>query len=133
MPIISPPSTALPAATTPGARASPGGRALFSLAGTLLVGALFALSFDTLSQALLFATTASHYPGSANAIVLGSLFALGMIVTDAMNSMGIARLLDATHAASRLGARIIGLTVSALSFIVAAVGAARLLYPHTDQ
>ena len=45
------------------------------------VGALFALSFDTLSQTALFSLAAVQFGGLMHAQVLGALFVAGMLLT----------------------------------------------------
>ena len=57
------------------------------------VGALFALSFDTMSQAALFALTGAQFGGVAHALTLGLIFMLGMLLTDGLNGLWIARLI----------------------------------------
>jgi nickel/cobalt transporter (NiCoT) family protein len=57
------------------------------------VGALFALSFDTVSQSALFALTAARFGGIGHALFLGALFVLGMLVTDGINGLWISRLI----------------------------------------
>ena len=54
-----------------------------------LVGALFALSFDTLSQAAFFALTATQFGGWQHALLLAGLFVGGMLVTDGMSMVGL--------------------------------------------
>jgi high-affinity nickel-transport protein len=74
-----------------------------------LVGALFALSFDTLSQAAFFALAATQFGGWQHALVLALLFMLGMLLTDGINGLWIARLIvprrpDRAHRLARHGA-----------------------------
>ncbi len=57
------------------------------------VGALFAFSFDTLSQAALFSTTATQYGGVSPALLLALCFMCGMMLTDAVNGLWISHLL----------------------------------------
>jgi high-affinity nickel-transport protein len=85
-----------------------------------LVGALFALSFDTLSQAALFAVTASQLGGWANSAALGFLFMLGMMLADGANGLWIASLLRSADSRARIASRVLGLTVAGLSLGVAA-------------
>jgi high-affinity nickel-transport protein len=85
-----------------------------------LVGALFALSFDTLSQAALFAVTASQLGGWANSAALGILFMLGMMLADGANGLWIAALLRSADSRARIASRVLGLTVAGLSLGVAA-------------
>jgi high-affinity nickel-transport protein len=99
----------------------------------LLVGALFALSFDTVSQAALFAATATHFGGLREALVLGLLFLLGMLVTDGVNGLWISRLIERSDALARVASRVMGVAVGGVSLLVAAFGAARLLAPAFEQ
>jgi high-affinity nickel-transport protein len=89
-----------------------------------LVGALFAVSFDTLSQAALFAVTANQFGGWEHAAVLGLLFMLGMMLADGANGLWIASLLHSADARARIASRVLGLAVAALSLGVAAFAVA---------
>ena len=85
-----------------------------------LVGALFALSFDTLSQAALFALSASRYGGWEHALALGLIFMAGMLATDGINGFWIARLLRRADATALFASRVMGLAVAFVSLGVAA-------------
>lgn len=98
-----------------------------------LVGALFALSFDTVSQAALFALTATHFGGVWHAIFLGLLFVLGMLVTDGVNGLWISRLIARADQLACIASRVMSLAVSAVSLLVAAIGTAKLVSPAFDQ
>lgn len=97
-----------------------------------LVGALFALSFDTLSQAAFFALTATQFGGWEHALILASLFMLGMLLTDGINGLWIARLIARADQVALVASRVMGLVVSGISLLVAAFGAAKLLSPAVD-
>lgn len=97
-----------------------------------LVGALFALSFDTISQAALFSLTATRFGGWEHALALGLLFTLGMLVMDGVNGWWISRLLARADRRAVLGSRIMGLTVAAVSLLVAGLGIAKQLSPAID-
>ena len=97
-----------------------------------LVGALFALSFDTLSQAAFFALTASQFGGWQHALVLALLFLLGMLVTDGVNGFWIARLIARADQVALIASRVMGLVVSGISLLVASFGLARLLSPAIE-
>lgn len=97
------------------------------------IGALFALSFDTISQAALFALTAVHFGGWLDALLLGLLFMFGMLVTDAINGFWIAHLIRRADRLARLASRILSLTVAGVSLAIAAFGAARLSLPAVDD
>lgn len=92
------------------------------------VGSLFAFSFDTLSQALLF-SAASHQMGSTwLASLLGLLFTLGMIVTDAINGLWTAYLLRRADQMAINASRIMSLSVAGLSFAIAILGMIKLFW-----
>ena len=97
-----------------------------------LVGALFALSFDTLSQAAFFALTATQYGGWQHALMLALLFMLGMLLTDGINGLWIARLIARADQVALVASRVMGLVVSGVSLLVAAFGAAKLWSPAID-
>jgi len=94
-----------------------------------LVGALFALSFDTMSQASLFAVTASQYGGWGHALTLGTVFTLGMLVADSVNGLWISRLINRADRIALLASRVMGLVVAGISLGVAAFGAAKYFVP----
>lgn len=102
------------------------------------VGTLFALSFDTMSQAALFAMTATQTATSQGeqglllALGLGLVFTLGMLLADGANGLWIAGLLRrADRRAARLS-RIMGLMVATISLGVAGFGLARYLSSTVD-
>ncbi|WP_412478685.1 nickel transporter [Azonexus sp. IMCC34839] len=97
-----------------------------------LVGALFALSFDTLSQAAFFALTATQFGGWEHALLLATLFMAGMLLTDGINGLWIARLIARADQVALIASRVMGLVVSGISLLVAAFGAAKLLSPAID-
>ncbi|OHC67377.1 MAG: nickel transporter [Rhodocyclales bacterium GWA2_65_20] len=94
------------------------------------VGSLFALSFDTMSQAALFAVTATQHGGLAHTLALGVAFTVGMLLADGANGLWIARLLRRADHRARIASRVMGLMVAAISLSVAAFGLARWL--HAD-
>jgi len=96
------------------------------------VGMLFALSFDTLSQSALFAVTAMHYGGVANAALLGALFVLGMLLADGANGWWISRLIGRTDRLAVVASRTMTLAVAGVSLLVAALGVARLASSWVD-
>ena len=95
-----------------------------------LVGALFAFSFDTLSQAALFSVTATRYGGTGYALLLAVCFMIGMMVTDAVNGLWISHLLRRADASARIASRIMGITVALLSLTVAGLGLSRRFLPE---
>lgn len=81
------------------------------------IGAAFALSFDTISHALLFSLTGASLAGWAFAGALGVLFTAGMVLTDTLNGWWVARI-----AASRL----VSIVIAALCLVLAAAGLAKV-------
>lgn len=96
------------------------------------VGALFAFSFDTMSQAALFALTSQQFGGWAHALMLALLFMLGMLVTDGVNGLWISRLIRRADEVARIASRVMGLVVASVSLLVAAFGAAKFFSPAVD-
>jgi high-affinity nickel-transport protein len=96
------------------------------------IGMLFALSFDTLSLALLFGLTGQAGGGMSEALLLGGLFTLGMLVADGANGLWIARLIRRADQTARIASRVLGLAVGSMSLLVAAFGIARLMNPMVD-
>lgn len=95
----------------------------------LLVGALFAFAFDTLSQTATWALAASSGGGWLIGALLGAVFMLGMMLSDGLNSLWVARLLARADARARLASRIMGATVVGLSFGMAAYEAGSYFRP----
>ncbi|MCE9638698.1 MAG: nickel transporter [Betaproteobacteria bacterium] len=93
------------------------------------VGSLFALSFDTLSQAALFAVTAAQFGGVAHALILGALFTLGMVCVDVCNGLWIFRLIGSTSRRALIASRVFAVVISCLSLTVALFGIARYFSP----
>jgi high-affinity nickel-transport protein len=95
-----------------------------------LVGALFALSFDTLTQATLFSAAAAQQGDMLYALLPAVFFVLGMMLTDAANGLWISHLLKRADATARSASRMMGLTVALLSLVVAGLGLSRHLLPQ---
>jgi high-affinity nickel-transport protein len=91
------------------------------------VGALFALSFDTMSQAALFAVTASQHGGVGNVLALGLTFTGGMLLMDGINGLWIAGLLRRADHRARIASRIMSFMVAMISLLMAGFGLLRWL------
>lgn len=98
----------------------------------MAVGAFFALSFDTVSQAALFALTATQFGGWQPAMLLALLFMGGMLLTDGVNGLWIARLIRRSDEVACIASRVMSLAVSAVSLMVASFGIARQLSPLVE-
>jgi high-affinity nickel-transport protein len=97
-----------------------------------LVGALFALSFDTMSQAALFSVTAAGLGGWKYSLLMGGTFMVGMMVTDGINGLWISRLIQRSNQMACLASRIMSLSIASLSLLVAAFGAAKYFSPAAN-
>ncbi len=97
-----------------------------------LVGALFALSFDTISQAALFALTATQFGGWQEALMLGLLFMLGMLVTDGINGLWISHLIVRADRLARIASRVMSLVVAGVSLLVGTFGVMKLTLPGVN-
>jgi high-affinity nickel-transport protein len=101
-------------------------------AAIFAVGALFALSFDTLTQATLFAAAGSRSGDLGVGLALAAAFTGGMMIADAVNGLWIARLMRRADQVAASVSRVMGLAVGVLSLTVAAFGASRHLSPRLD-
>jgi high-affinity nickel-transport protein len=96
------------------------------------VGAAFAISFDTISQAVLFSITGSNLAGWLFATLLGLVFTGGMIATDAINGLWVSHLVRRADARAAAASRLMSLAIGCTSLAIAALAAARQLLPGVD-
>jgi high-affinity nickel-transport protein len=93
------------------------------------VGAAFALSFDTISQAVLFSITGSNIAGWLFAASLGLVFTAGMMATDALNGLWVSRMLERSAAQQAAASRVMAVAIGVVALAIAAAGAWR----HVSQ
>ena len=93
------------------------------------VGAAFALSFDTISQAVLFSVTGSHLAGWMFAASLGLVFTAGMMATDTLNGLWVSHLVRSADRRAAAASRVMSLAIACISLAIAAIAAARHLVP----
>lgn len=93
----------------------------------LSIGALFALSFDTLSQVALFAMTGSLTEGFFFAGLLAVSFTFGMILSDGINGLFICSLIQKAGKVSSLLSKGLGLAICLFSFYLGILGLIDLL------
>ena len=91
------------------------------------VGAAFALSFDTISHALVFSMTGASLAGWFFAAVLGVVFTMGMAFTDALNGLFVARLVAGADARAAAASRWMSGAIALLCLGLAAFSLAK--YP----
>lgn len=95
----------------------------------LAVGALFAISFDTLANAALFALAAPAAAAVPVALLLGGMFTFGMVLVDGLDGWWLARLLARSDALAWRAARAMGLAVAGLSLAMGSLILVRLAWP----
>jgi high-affinity nickel-transport protein len=96
------------------------------------VGAAFALSFDTISQAMLFSIAGSSVAGWMFAATLGFVFTAGMVTTDSLNGFYMSKLIYRADRRAAVASRIMSVAVAVLSIVIAGLGFARLHWPAVD-
>jgi len=94
------------------------------------VGALFAISFDTISQAALFAMAASQHGGVVQALLIASLFVAGMFAVDGLNGWWISGVIRRADRRAVIASRIMAITVAALSAAVGCLALVKVLLPE---
>lgn len=97
------------------------------------VGAAFALSFDTISHAMLFSIAGSSAAGWTFAVALGIVFTAGMVATDAVNGYTMSRLIARADRRAAVASRIMSLAVALLAIGVAGLALARMHWPAADD
>ena len=101
----------------------------FGVAG---VGAMFAISFDTVSQAALFALAAARFGGTVEALYVALLFVVGMLAVDGINGAWINRLIRRADRTARIASRVMALSVAGISVTVGLLALARLSLPAVE-
>lgn len=96
------------------------------------VGALFALSFDTVGQAALMAGAVQNLGGWPQAMLLTIAFVAGMCVVDALNGIWTASLVRRSSGYGRIASRVMAGGVGTLGLATAAYGAATQVSPALD-
>jgi len=96
-----------------------------------LIGAAFAISMDTMSQAAVFSLAASGEFAWGVALLLGLIFTLGMLLVDAANGLWVYRLINGAGA-NAIWSRRLTLTIALLSLGIALFGLVRLVNANLD-
>ena len=96
------------------------------------VGTLFALSFDTVSQAALFGMAATQFGGWQPALLLALVFIGGMLVTDGLNGWWISRLVRRADQTARIASRVLALAISGVGLLITGTAVASRTLPAVD-
>ncbi len=99
----------------------------------LAVGMLFALSFDTITHAALFAIVAESFGGVGSTLILALLFVFGMLLADGANGFWISHLIRRADKRAAIASRVMATAVGLLSLGVAALTLSKLLSPALEQ
>ncbi|MCL4485197.1 MAG: nickel transporter [Nitrospirae bacterium] len=94
------------------------------------LGMLFAVSFDTVSQTVVFSLAASSLGGLGEGMAMGLAFVLGMSLSDGANGLWIARLIDRSDLRGIRLSRTMGWAVVALSLFVGLMVLAKAFFPE---
>jgi high-affinity nickel-transport protein len=97
------------------------------------IGALFALSFDTMSQAVFFSLAASHVSIHLFAFTFGIVFTCGMIVSDGINGMLTARFIKQSGERALIASKVMSFAIGSMSLLIAFIGIARLAMPIVSE
>jgi len=97
------------------------------------VGALFAVSFDTLSQAALMAVTGTARQGLVAVGLLAGAFVLGMVLTDGLNGWFVGKLMSRSARGAARASRVMALSIGAISIATAGLGAAAQASEAADR
>ena len=97
-----------------------------------LIGAAFAISMDTLSQAAVFSLAASGQFAWGVALLLGLIFTAGMLVVDAANGLWVYRLIASSDLDARRWSRALTLAIALLSLALGLFGLLRLANQRLD-
>lgn len=89
------------------------------------IGALFALSFDTMSHAAFFSIAASHVSLELYTFTLGVTFTCGMIISDGLNGILTARLIRQSAERAMIASRVMSFVIGSICLLVAFIGLVR--------
>ena len=85
------------------------------------VGAAFAVSFDTVSHALAFSLSGATMAGALFAAALGVVFTAGMVLTDGVNGLWVAKMMSGADRRAALASRWMSGVVAFLCLTMAAL------------
>lgn len=103
------------------------------LAGSLMVGALFALSLDAMTIAAWFGLAGSRHGGMPATLLLALSFAFGMIVTDTLNGFLVAKLILRSEQFVQRARRLFSLLVACSALLVAGFAAVKFSNTMVDS
>ena len=96
------------------------------------IGMLFALSFDTLSHAALFAVAATRFGSVAHTLLVAGCFVAGMLLADGLNGWWIARLIRRAGKHAVIASRVMATAVGLVSLAIGSLVLLKLVLPALD-
>jgi high-affinity nickel-transport protein len=97
----------------------------------ILIGGLFALAADTVSQTAVWTFAAANSSGYLF-LILGPVFMAGMMITDTLDSLIAHRMISQSSKISRIVSRMIGWLIVILAYSVAFYEIFTFFYPVVD-
>lgn len=88
----------------------------------IVIGALFAFSFDTFTQVALFSISASVLAGYFFTVILGLVFMIGMMTSDGLNGLFVSKLIQSADKKSMIISRAFGVLIAGFSLILGVIG-----------
>lgn len=101
--------------------------------GSLVVGALFALSFDAMTMAAWFGLAGNRHGGMSATLILALGFVFGMVITDTINGLLVANLITRSEQFVQRAGRLFSLLVACSALMVAGFGAAKFSSEVVDS
>ncbi len=88
----------------------------------VLIGSLFALSFDTVTQVALFSLSASTMAGWLFSLTMGIIFMLGMMMSDGLNGFFMSKIIQRADKKSFIVSQLIGWLIVIFSLSLGIIG-----------
>ncbi len=101
-------------------------------AGPVLIGALFALSLDTLTMAVWFGGAGTGHSGVLTVCLVALSFGAGMVLADGVSGWWINRLMSNASLQRESAMRLVSALIGAGALATAALGLARIAWPEFD-
>lgn len=101
-------------------------------AASLAIGAMFAVSFDTMSLAAWFGLAGGRLGGASATLVLALTFVGGMVLIDALNGVFVAFLIGKSERFAENANRLFSALVASSALLVAALGIAKFSSHRVD-
>lgn len=94
---------------------------------SIIIGIIFAISFDTLSQVAVFALSAAHSFQAIFSVMLGVVFMIGMMLTDGINGYLVFSLIKKSNQFSVSLSRYLSFLIGLFSTSIGVIEAIRLV------